>query len=227
MPIKFNVAKADLGLDSVFAKPQFGLFRDVAGLMQHLFGRLESHGLRLQDLKIERGTGSVADYHVLCHLYNFLMAVRVRTEKVEINWLEAPENLVERFGIATVETLSAVRAHLPGAAFRAHTMGVGMHGSLEGEPLKEYLSRFVKNIPNGLGSQIGNGAVFYFGAEEDRIISTVTVDMSAVVTDGLFVRIYVIWDGEKVDVASLPTRASAFVRNALDRVGLEVPTLKP
>jgi len=106
-------------------------------------------------------------------------------------------------------------------------MGVGIHGRLEGESVKDYLSRFVRNIPTGLGPPIGNGGVVYFGADEDRLLSTVTVDMSALLPDGLFVRTQVVWDANKVEIPSIPMRAVSFVRHALERLGLEVPTLRP
>lgn len=80
MPTKLNVAKADLNLESAFAQPEFGLFRDATSLLHQLFARLQPHGLRLPDMKIERGTGSIGDYHVACHLYNFRMGVLVRTK---------------------------------------------------------------------------------------------------------------------------------------------------
>lgn len=227
MPITLNVERADLSLESVFTEPQFALFRDTNGLLQQLFTRLHPHGLTLQQLKIERGNGSIGDFHVACQFYNFMMTVRVRAEKVETLCLEVPETHVERFGAAIVDALSAVKAHLPTLAFRTHTMSAGMHGRLEGESVKNYLSKFVTSVPTGLGPQLGNGGVLYFGAEGDRVLSSVTVDLSSLTPDGLFVRPFVIWDATKVEVTTLPSRATAFVRHALDCFGLEVPTLRP
>ena len=226
MPSRLHVAKADLNLDASFTQPEFSLFRDTDGLLQSLFARLQQHGLRLQDMKIERGTGSVGEFHVACYLYNFMMAVRVRPEKIEIGCFEVPENYVERLLAAIVDALLAVQSHLPSLIFRAHTMGVALHGTLDGESVKQYLSKFVGNVPSGLGPQIGSGAVFYFGAEDDRLLSSVTVDLSAVLTDGLFVRLYVVWDAKKLQVAAIPSQATGFARHALDCFGLEVPTLR-
>lgn len=226
MSLKLNVAKADLHLESAYARPEFGLFRDTPGLIGHLFTRLQPYGLRTQDVKIERGGGSLADYHLALHLWNFRLGVLVRTEKVELACLSFGETEVEQVGAVTVEALSAVKAHHASVEFRSHTLSVAMHGTLEGSSVKDYLSGFARNLPTGLGPPIGNGSVIYFGAEEDRIASSVTVDLSGVVSDGLFVRTYVVWDASKTEPSALPARAGTFVRLAVDAFGLEIPTLR-
>src|SRR5262249_37570852 len=109
---------------------------------------------------------------------------------------------------------------------RTHTMNVVMHGTLEGKSVREYLSTFARNIPTTLGPQTGNGGVVYFGAKDDRIVSSVTVDVSTLLNDGMFVRPYAVWDANKVDVWALPARVRVFVREALDAFGLEVPALR-
>ncbi|MBI2160204.1 MAG: hypothetical protein HYU25_07500 [Candidatus Rokubacteria bacterium] len=226
MPLKLNVAKADLSVESGFAQPEFGLFRDTPKFLQHLFTRLQPHAPQLQNLKIERGNNSIAEFHVVCHLYNFRVGVRVFTEKVGVVCIDVQENEVERFETVIVDALSAVKEHQPAVAFRTHTMGVMLHGTLQDKSARDYLATFVKNVPSGLGPHTGNGAVIYFGAQEDRILSSITMDLSALVPDGLFLRPYVVWDANKIEVAALPARATAFVRQALDAFGLEVPTLR-
>ena len=226
MPLTLNVAKADLNLESAYAQPEFGLFRDTSGLIGRLFTRLQPHGLRLRDVRIDRGGESVADFHVACHLYNFRVGVLVRTEKVEIGCLNVEEQDVDQFGSVAVEALSAVKEYQPALVFRSHAMGVAMHGTLESASVKDYLSQFAKNLPGGLGPQTGNGGVIYFGADDDRILSSVTFDISGLLPESLFVRTYAVWDARKVEPSALPARAKTFVRQALDAFGLEVPTLR-
>ena len=225
MPLTFNVARADVSLESTYAQPDFGLFRDTTGLVGHLFGRLQPHGLRTQDVKIERGDGSVADFRIACHLFNYRLGVLVRTEKVESACLNVLEGEVEQFAAVTIDALSAVKEHQPSIVFRSHTVAVTMHGALEGASTGDYLSRFATNIPSGLGPLTGCGGVMYFGTEGDRILSSVTVDLSGVVPGGLFVRAYAVWDASKVEPSVLPARVRAFVRRAVEAFGLDVPTL--
>jgi len=225
VPLTLNVAKADLSIESAFAQPEFGLFRDTPGLVEHLFRRLQPYGLRIQDMKIDRGGGNMAELHVACHLFNFRLGVLVRTDKVEIAWLDVRDTDVDQFGAASVEAFSAVKDHKPAVTFRSHALGVAMHGTLEGSSTRDYLSRFAQNVPGGLGPPTGSGGVMYFGAEDDRVLSSVTLDVSGVLSEGLFVRTYVVWDANKVEPSALPARATAFVRHSFDAFGLEVPAL--
>ncbi len=226
MPTTLNVTKADLSLESTFIQPEFGLFRDTPALLRQLFTRLQPHAPQLQNMKIERGNNTIGDFHMACHLYDLRVGVRIYTEKVSVVCINVLDNEGEKFGRLMVDALSAVKEHQPTVVFHTHTMNVVMHGQLEGKSVKEYLSTFAKNVPTGLGPQTGNGGVVYFGAKDDRILSSVTFDISALVPDGMFVRPYVVWDANKVEVSALPVRAAAFVREALGSFGLEVPTLR-
>ncbi len=226
MPIKFNVQNASLTLDSAYLQAEFGLFRDNQSLIQQLFTRLQPHGLSLQNLKVERGNGSIGDFHVACQLPNLAMTIQVRAEKVQTACIEVPESLVGSIEAAVIASLSAVQAHIPALRYASHTLVVGMHGQLEGRTSKDYLSRMVTNVPSGLGAVIGNGGVLYFGAHEDRVLSTVTFDVSAVVRDGLFFRVYVMWDASRVGIVDLPSRMRAFLLRCTAAFDLEVPTLK-
>jgi hypothetical protein len=220
--VKFDVRKADLTFEAGFGQPEFALFRDIPGLLRHLFKRLETHGIGLADMKIERGSGSAADFHVLCYLFNFVMTVRVRLDRIEVFCTDLPRDYVQKFSAAILDTLAAVQAHLPDLSFRAHALAVGLHGLLEGETVRQYISRFVSNAPN-IGSPTGNGVVFYFGPEGDRLLSAITLDMSAMVPDALYVRTHVIWDAKKVEIKNLASIAEGFVRHVLNQVGLELP----
>jgi len=227
VPLTLDVAKADLSFETAFVQPEFGLFRDTPKLLRHLFERFQPHSPQLQDLKIERGNNSIGDFHIACHLYNFRAGVRVFTEKVGVVCVNMQANEVEKFKAVIVDALSAVKEHQPTAAFRTHTMGVMLHGTLQDKSVREYLSTFIKNVPSGLGTHTGNGFVMYFGPQDDRILSSITVDLSALVSDGVFFRPYVVWDANKVEVVALPARATAFVRQALGAFGVEVQTLRP
>jgi len=227
VPLTLNVAKADLSLDSAFVQPEFGLFRDTPKLMRHLFEHLQRHSPRLQDLKIERGNNSVGELSVECHLYNFQTGVRVFTEKVNVVSINVRQDEVERFETVVVGALSAVKEHQPTVAFRTHTLSMLLHGALQNKSGRDYLAAFVRNVPTGLGTHTGNGFVMYFGPEEDRLLSSVTVDLSALVPDGILFRPYVVWDANKVEVAALPSRGFAFVRQVLDAFGVEIQTLRP
>ena len=219
--IKLEVAKADLVFEAGYPQPEFDLFRDGATLLDRLFKRLEPYGLHLNDLRVERGVGNVGDQHILCYLFNYRMTVRIRVERIEIICSELPRDYVEKFGAAIVDVLRAVKDYRPDLHFRAFAVAIGLHAMLQGQSIRDYLGRFVANIPQRLGPSTGNGAVFYFGPEGERLLSTVTVDLSTVVQDAAYLRIHGIWDAKKVTPDSLSGTADTFVRQVLDSLGLQ------
>lgn len=69
--------------------------------MHHLYRRLEPYGLKLADVRVERDAGNVADQHLLLYLFNYLMTVRIRVERIEVDCSELPEDVVEKLQSTT------------------------------------------------------------------------------------------------------------------------------
>ena len=222
MAVKFDVQQAELNFEAGFDQPDLQLFGDTHGLLQQLYLGLQSHGVRLSDLRIERGADTAADWHILCYLFNFYMTIRIKLDRVEVNCTQLLQDQVDKYGAAIVDTLKAVHAYRPKSRFRAYALSVGLHGVLEGNSLQRYLARFTKGIPEQLGTSIGSGTVIYFGPEGDRLLSTVTLDMSAQISGALYVRVHVIWDATKIDTGAIPKVSEDFVRQTLGHVGLEL-----
>jgi hypothetical protein len=225
VPNTLNVIKADLTVESAYVQPEFEMFGDTPALVKRLFVELQGHDPQIQNMQLERGSNNFGELHVNCNLYDSRVGIRVYADKVVLIWINLTNNEIERFGSLFVSALGAVKGHRPAIQFRTHTMNVVLNGHLKGQPVRDYLSTFVRNVPEGLGPRSGNGGVIYFGPADDRILSTFTVDLSATVSDGLFVRQYVVWDGSKVGVAEFPRRATAFLRQAVGAFGLEIPSL--
>ncbi len=223
MPIDFHVARADLNFEAGFSEPEFALFRDTAELLRQLFKHLEPHGARLSDIRVERGAGSTADFHILCYLFNFWMTIRIRLDRIEIICSEFPRDHAEKFSAAIVDTLRAISSFRGDLSFRAYALVIGLHGNVDGKSSEEFLSRFATNVPTGLGPSVGSGTVMYFGPANERQMCALTVDRSAVVQDALFVRTHVVWDAKRVESQNLPKIAGAFVSQALSEIGLQLP----
>lgn len=223
MAIKLEVAKADLTFEGAYPQPEFALFGDGAALLHHLFRRLEPYGLRLTDMRFERGAGNVGDQCILLYLFNYWMTVRIRIERIEVTCSDLPQDQVEKFKAAILDVLRAVKDYRPDLSFRAFTMVVGLHAKLEGQQVRDYLTHFVTNAPQGLGPSIGSGAVFYFGPEGDRLLSSVTADASTIVPGAAYLRVYGAWDAKKVALDALASVADGFVRRALESLGLQLP----
>lgn len=221
MPAALKLAQGDLIVQADFAEPAFHMFRDYWEFAHRVFTKLARHGLRLTDMKFERGSGSIGDGYLLCSLFNFTMAIRFRVEKVEAHCLDLARMDVNRFSQASADALEAVRSHIPNVAFRTYSLGVALHGTIEGISAREFVSKFVTRTPEKLGPPIGTGVVFYYGPEADRLLSALTVDLSAVVSDGVFVRANVVWDGAKIAIGAIREAGEKFVGDVYRRLELE------
>ena len=221
MTTRFDVSRADFTLEAVYQRPAFGAFRDGLAMPARLFEALERHGLKLGDVKLERGDGSLADYRVSCQLFDFRMTVRVRLERVEIVSVQVTDENVKPFSTACVDALTAVHEHL-GSDYRVYELSSNLHGTLDGLEVKDYLARFVTKRPT-IGSVSGVGVAYYFGPSDDWLVAAMTLDVSALVPGGLYVRPQVTWDGRGVSPDSLPSRGEDFVNRALAAVDLGLP----
>jgi hypothetical protein len=224
MATKFTVSQAEFQLEAGFSEAEFSLFRETNSLMDHLFKVLQPHGARLADIRVETGSGSAADFNVLCYLFNYWVTLRVRIDRIDIVGSQLPQDYVHKYGAAIVDALLSLRNYHQNLKYRAYTLNVGLHGLLEGGSVKKYISNFVKNVPDGLGASAGNGIVMYFGPLGERLLCSVIIDRSTTVPDGLFCRTSVVWDATKVEIEGLPELANRFVREAGGQIGLELPS---
>ncbi len=222
--MKIITERSDLAFEAGFSQPEFGLFRDVPGLLHSLHPRLQPHGLKLSDVRVERGSGNVADHHLLFYLFDYAMTIRIRTERIEVacSSLPNPETL-ERYKAAIVDVIRGVKDFNHDLVIRAFAVAVNIHARLDGMTPREYLASYIARAPGELGPVTGNGAAFYFGPNENRVLASITLDNSAVVTDALFARIHAVWDAAKVSVEDLAGgMAEGFIRTALQGLDLQV-----
>ncbi len=223
MAAKFVVSRSDFTLEAAYQGAEVNVLgRNQPDLFARLLDALAPHGLKLSDMKVERGGGTLAEFHVLCSgLVDYSLTVRVRLDRVEATCSYLTVQNTDRVFAAVIDTLKAVRSQIS-ADYRTFALSLNLHGILEGVDSKEYLSGFVGKPPN-MGPVVGTAAAYYFGPAEDRLTSTLTLDVSAVVPGAVYVRPYATWDGSRVTVGLLQGRAETFVRSALLSVGLELP----
>jgi hypothetical protein len=224
MATEFTVSQAEFQLEAPFSQAEFSLFRDTHSFLDHLFRALQPHGAHLADIRVETGGGSAADFNVVCYLFNYWVTLRVRIDRIEMVGSQMPQDYVHKYGAAIIDALLSVRNYHQNLKYRAYTLNVGLHGTLEGGSVKKYISHFVKNVPDGLGPPAGNGAVMYFGPAGERLLCSVIIDRSTTVPDGLFCRTSVVWDATKVKIEDLPELANRFVRHTVSQIGLELPS---
>jgi len=220
MSVAFKASRAELSFQADFAEPVFHLFRDSPALHRSVFARLAKHGLRLSDMRPERGNGTLGDAHLVCSLLNSAVTLLLRPERAEIHCFDVMRLDGRNLGQVGVDFLEAIRAHAPEVPFKTYSSALALHGLLDGIRSQEFIAKFVTGAPGGLGPPLGSGAVFYYGVTADRVMSSVTVDLSAVLHDGLFLRIYAMWDGQRIAVEALPGIADEHVRDVMREFGL-------
>ena len=219
----FVILQSDLSFEAHFGTPAFDVFRDPEGLHRALHEKLSPYGLRLADMKYERGT-TLADVRLVCFLHNFSWTANIRAEQVDLQCFDLRDGHRQEVKDVALSLLEAVTSQVRSTAVRTYTLALAFHVSLTGLDTRSFLLRFVQNAPD-LGPLVGSGAAFYFGSlpEAGLVTSTVTMDRSAVIPDGLFLRLHSVWDAATVQAHALPDSAEKQLARTLTALGLVAP----
>ena len=221
MPTKISVSQGDFTLEAAFEQPDFGLFHETRGLIPRVFRALRPHGVKLSDMKIERGSGTLSEFHLVCQLFNYAMSVRTRIDRVEVTCIHLSDENVKRFAAAIVDALVAVQGDRE-PRFQTYSLMLSLHGTLEGADARSFLAGFSAKTPQ-VGPSTGNAVGYYFGPTDERLASTVILDISAAVSGGIYMQLRTTWDATKVRPQNLPALADTFVRAVFESVGLDAP----
>ena len=216
-----RVKLAELLLVSTFERPLFDLWSNTPELFSALHGALAPYGFRTTDLRWEKGNGAT-DAILLFHLLAFRLTVRLRVDQVEIQSFTLPSLDAITASAAVSALLAALSEYRPQSALQAHTLSLGFHGELEGQPVQPFLASFVREAPGGLGPVAGAGCVFYFGQEDGRVSLSVTLDASSEVADGLFFRVFSIWEHAAITPERMRAIASDHASAVAGRFGLAI-----
>jgi hypothetical protein len=214
--------RSEAALNAEFAEPAFALFRDPLGLHQSIFARLSPFGLRLTDIKAERGDGSLGDGSFNYSLLSLFISIRLRFDRIE--FLCSDLSRVSRAQAASVAVgvLDTVQTRPGNTAYRAFTLALGFHGVPVGVTPKDFVEQFSKGGPVLRGGPLGSGTVFYYGAEAEQVTATATIDLSALSTDAIYFRCNAVWDATKVSPRDLQGMGEKFFNETTGAFGLEI-----
>jgi hypothetical protein len=123
----------------------------------------------------------------------------------------------------SLELLAALHRTDDHVSFQAYSVAAGYHGTVEGLSTKEFLSRFSTSAPQNLGPILGSGVVFYYGPHGNRMTSSITLDLSGVIADALYVKVEAVWDASQVQNEEFEKSASEYIRDALAGADLVIP----
>ena len=218
----FELLKAELMIEVNYAQPMFNIF-DTSSLVATVFKRLEKYGLKLSDLRAEH-TAVIGERHLHCYLFNYVMTVKIRFDKIEITCTDFPQSQVNNFASAIQDVLEAVKESSQQISYKTLGVALACHGRIEEQAAWNFLKKMPAQIPSGLGPPTGGAIAFYFGQENDRLFSSITLDMSTIIRDALFLRIQATWDGSRVAAEFLEKMTKEYFVQALGSIGLQHKT---
>ena len=219
--MNFNIELQDVELKSTFAPRLWSLVHDVPVRYEALLERLAHVGLSDMDLRPEVGTGSVGTTGIGFWLFGSKVNVQLRLSSFRFRTSLLASNVLD----SANAVVAAIRQASPELRFRTHVVSYACHGLIEGMKAAKFVGEIVPNAPviKGLGDHLGTGVVFYFGEAPPTVSSTLTLDASRVVPDGLFVRVVVVVDGAIGAISEIQALTEERVRTALSSVNLEIP----
>ncbi len=216
---RFTIQQSEIELESKFASRLWSVVHDVPVLYDALLDELAYVGLSSMDLRRDAGNGSVGGAGLGAWLFGGTANVRIGLDSVRFH----ASSLAPRVVDSVDGVIGAVRRASPELRFKTHAISYAHHGLIEGTKGAEFVRRFVPNSVKikGFGNCLGAGAALYFGEAPPMISSTLTLDVSRVIQDGLFVRVFMVMEGAVGTGAAIRALAEERTGAALTAVGLE------
>jgi len=147
-----------------FDEHAFNLLASPAPLLKSLLTRLAPHGANLNSLRIE--TTALPDANITCSLLELNTAVRVRLDRVSIDFLKLSETGIDVAATILAATWGAV-GDASGPAPHQHLVNLIVQCQAENASYRELAGRFV-SIPSELPPGSDAGFVFYTPKDESR-----------------------------------------------------------
>ena len=218
---RFRIEQSEIELESKFTCRLWSVVHDVPVLYEALLNKLSYIGLSSMDLRPDAGNGSVGSVGLEVRLVESRVNVRIGLDGVRFQ-ASSPDRKVMEYVDGVTD---ALRRASPELRFKTHSVSYACHGRIEGMKAPEFVHRFVPNSVkiDGFGNCLGAGAALYFGETPPMISSTLTLDVSRVVQEGVFIRVFMVIDGTIEGATAIQSLAEQQTKAALTAVGLENP----
>jgi hypothetical protein len=209
----FKIQRRTAILRAEYPSPLFQAFTEVWPLQQAIYQVLAPHGVSASDVRVERRNG---DPTLTCNVLSLGMVVSLRLTHLEVFVMHPGEDPIRPALIS--ELLDRLSAAVGG--FVLFTLGIDDHGILEGSTPTELIGRFVKPPDSRLGAPQSSSVAFYYGPSETRAVTSIHLEPSSLVSDGLFVKTTCVWKADGLDLATMISDARAVVADTLEALGL-------
>lgn len=215
---RFTVEQSEIEIESQFASRLWSVVHDVPVLYDALLEELAHVDFSSMDLRPDSGNGSVGGAGVGVWLFGGKANARISLDGVRFQTSSTEPRVVD----SVDGVIGAVQRASPGLVFRSHAVSYACHGLIEGMKAADFVRRFVPNSVHvaGFGDCLGAGAALYFGEAPPVMSATLTLDVSRVVQDGVFVRVFMVMDGGVGASSAVRALAEERTGAALTAVGL-------
>jgi hypothetical protein len=175
--------------------------------------------LRLHDLKLETGDGSVGDVNLRCSLFGLRTTVRIFLDRIEVD-SAPPDGGSQRHFEVVEDTVELVSEHSSNVAIRTYESTMGAHGTLSDGSVEEYLAELLATTPKSFGPLVGAGAAYYYGSIASQHAASLTIDLSQLVENGVFIQAKAIYDAQQMGAGALAGAARLFLNSAQKELSL-------
>lgn len=216
----------DLLLRLAFERPQFALLvhERTAHFCGALYSALLPFGVRSEQMRL-RPDGFTGDAFLEVPLDEFRFQLRCGIRAFEMQFLKTARADREWFlGVASAVEI-AVRDCITENAWSSVSLEVRSHVRDASDALAAAPWRYLKSVPDELGSPVGAGVSFYFAApasEPDLGTTMLVVEPSAAFTDALFFRIQMTW-GQTGRVAAIGPSTESYLRRCAQQIQVPLP----
>lgn len=207
-----------------FEEPVFGLFADFPAICERIFPRLQPFGLAPRGLRLESAGGDLGEIHLRCEIPGVTARLWIHSLEVFSDPLSFSSEHHRDFSAGLLEAVSLHRSQV---VFQSYDADLRAHGSLESGAPKDFLAAWAGRPPENLGPPLESGVVFYFGPHEGRTAASVTLDPSAMIRNGLFIRTRTVGAVGEMNGREVGGTADDFFKVALREVGLVLEESNP
>lgn len=216
---RFVVKAASVDFRATFAQPRFDVWRDVAVLYARLHEALRDHGARPATMRTDYAGGSLGDMKLQIDILAFASRLILSLESLAIDCFDLKRAQEKDVVAASTNALGALGEHLQDFRVGAYAIEWALHGTVSDRSGADIINHYVTQPPQAsTRPHISTAILFSYGPEGAEQASSIMLEPSATVPDGLFVRLQTTLDAAKVD--SLPAEWDRAKNSLLAHLGL-------
>lgn len=216
MKPRIQSIKSYAKLEGFFESPAFELMADHWELQRRLFEALNPCGLALSDLSAENIAGPASEVCVTATLHRVSTVVRVLLDRIEVSCYDYnPMSQPAAYQISE-RALRAFASHLKLVILSFHT-----HLALSPVSAPSYLQTWVARYPDKLGPGQSSGVSFSLGPDGERLFGEVSLELSALHADALFLKCLAGWKSSEALIGGFPQVAERYILKLVEALELE------